>query len=464
MILLQLLIEGDSMNNRYFFIFLYALHLQSIALRGSPEQSSSGLDIIETFSVKNNRIDITVNQAFKKKFLKDNFWAVYDEGLDLSELDASILVLPFIANVISIIWISGNTYTIESMDQDFYESLKIVKEVFSRMYPETKWHGELIPRKLIRNTVTPKFHAKDHIALLFSGGLDSITSSLYHREKKQLLITVNGHWDLPLWDKKLLKERKRDLVAFGTHYGHENSFINSNYYDFLNRQVLDTYSHEIASWRIFCVEGIGWAGLAAPLMALKGYTTLLHASTISWDFNFPACANPFIDDNITFCSMHLQHDLFDMNRLNKCEYIGDLCKRKLITPPFIRVCEEKTVRNCCACQKCIRTILELVVAEEDPQAYGFTRDIDKVLTNSQKFLDQHGTGATTVWHFMHIQKRLQEKIARKEPIPPSLEWLLYANLKKKLTSEIKNQRRLDWRDFVDVLPSIQVPESLDLAF
>lgn len=424
------------------------------------------VDLIEKVEVKKNRIDVTVNEPFKKKFLKSNFYATYDDNIDLSKLDESVLVLPFVSNVISIIWISGRTYYIDSLDQDFYESLSIVKEVFKRMYPATKWTGELIPRKLVKNSLRTesKPGTQERTALLFSGGLDSITSSLYHREKKQLLITVYGHWDLPLFDKELLRERRKQLEAWGREYGHENSFITSNYYDFLNRELLDTYSPEITSWRIFCVEGIGWAGLAAPLMALKGYPTLLHGSTITWEFNFPACANPFIDNNIHFCGMNLQHDLFDMHRLGKCDYIAHLRKEGTIKAPFIRVCEEKTADNCSQCQKCIRTILELVVAGEDPHAYGFKGSIEKVLQNSENFMKIHGTGATTVWHFMHIQKRLQQMDKEGKEIPASLRWLLTAHLKKKLTTEIKNQHKLDWRDFVDLLPGITVPDNIELGF
>ncbi len=444
----------------------YSLYL--ILLMGTSLHSKTPpeVNLIDEIVVTKNRIDIKINVGFKKKFLKGDFYATYDQNLDLSKLDNSLNVLPFVSNIISIIWISGRTYYIDSLDQEFHESLKTVKEVFRRMYPETKWNGELIPRKLIKNSYIHRSQRgeKERTALLFSGGLDSITSSLYHKEKKQLLVTVNGHWDLPLWDKHLLKERKKDLLAWGTKYGHENSFIDSNYYDFLNRPVLDTYSHEITSWRIYCVEGIGWAGLAAPLMALKGYPVLLHGSTITWEYNFPACANPFIDDNIFFGGMRLKHDLFDMHRLEKCEYIANLCRKESIERPFIRVCEEKTVNNCNACQKCIRTIIELVIADENPRDYGFNCDVEKVLKDSKEFMEHHGTGSTTVWHFMHIQKRLQEKVARGRTIPESLSWLLTVNLKKKLTSELKNQHKLDWRNFIDLLPDIKVPDRIEPAF
>ena len=431
-------------------------------------ESSSDKNLISSLSVQKNHLSIKVDKAFKNKFLLEDFFATYESDIDLEKLDDSLLVLPFISNVISIVWISGRTYYIDSLDEDFYESLKTIKEVFKRMYPDTTWNGELIPRTLVKNRLTPALphpEGKKRTALLFSGGLDSVTSSLYHRNEEQLLITVNGHWDLPLENKDLWNARKNQLINFGEKHGHQNSFIHSNYYEFLNRKVLDHYSQEITSWRIFTVEGIGWAGLCAPLMALKGYDTLLHASTITWEFNFPAAANPFIDDNLFFAGMGLKHDLFELNRLDKCEFIANLCATQNIDRPYIRVCEERALKNCCnRCQKCIRTILELVVIGEDPRSYGFMGNVHKIVAQSKEFMKMHETGATTVWHFMHIQKKLQEQVAQGRSVPEGLTWLLTYNLKKKITAEIKNQRRLDWRDFVDLLPDIQIPPVIHLGF
>ena len=252
-------------------------------------ESEAPIELFDAVAVNKNEIRVEINHEFKKRYLLSDFFAEYDDDIDLSRLDLSIQIMPCLMNVISIVWISGKQYAIESMDEELYYSLIKVKEVLKRMYPKTRWRGELLPRKLVKNSYKNQQngHEKERMALLFSGGLDSTTSSLYHKDKKQLLVTVWGHWDLPLYDKKLWKIRKEQLKDFGKQYGHENTFIKSNYYSFLNRPVLDNLSSEISSWRIFTVEGIGWAGLAAPLLLLKGYPYLAHASTITWDFQYP---------------------------------------------------------------------------------------------------------------------------------------------------------------------------------
>ncbi len=431
------------------------------------------VELINEVIVDKNYINVRINKEFKKKFLHSDFFARYDNDVDLSKLDYSVQILPCIANLISIIWISGKTYYINSLDEEFYNSMKIVKKIFKRMYPNTAWDGELIPRTLVKNSFISqqKPDEKERTALLFSGGLDSITSSLYHRDKKQLLITVNSYPELPLHHKKHLKKRRKELEKWGKklkiwgkNNGHENTFIDSNYSDFLNKEVLYHYSPEIPLWRVCTVEGIGWAGLAAPVMAAKGYQTLLHGSGITWDFNFPAAANPFIDNNIFFSGMRLKHDLFDMHRLGKCEYLANLCKTEAVDRPHIRVCVKRQQENCCECRKCICTIIQLVVAGEDPHDYGFQCNIGKIINKSKDFIERYATNATTMWHFMYIQKKIKKQLVEGEKIHPGLNWLLDYNLKGKITSDTRNQRTLDWRDFVDLLPDIEIPDDIELAF
>ena len=190
-------------------------------------------------------------------------------------------------------------------------------------------------------------------------------------------------------------------------------------------------------------------------MWLKGYAELRHGSTITWDYHYPAAANPFIDDNIKFAQfLHLKHDLFDMNRMDKCRFLAQACKGE--DKPFVRVCEEQIVANCGKCQKCMRTILEFSIVGENPKEYGFTTPVDQVLKKTRKFMAHHTTGSTTVWHFKHMQQYLQEQEQRGIPIHEDLKWMLTANLDKKVTSDIKGQKQLDWHDFIDLLPDIEL--------
>ncbi len=174
-------------------------------------------------------------------------------------------------NVISLVWISGKDYEIDQMDRQVYNSLKELKKIFKIMHPDTPWTGRLIPKKLIDHQPIP---ASDKIALLFSGGVDSTTSSLFHRATEQLLVTAWGQSCLPLHEPKLWNRVHKHIRNFADSYGHETTMLRSNYYYFLNYSVLRDLSPEKTSWRIDTIEDIGWAGLIAPIMLSKGISTL----------------------------------------------------------------------------------------------------------------------------------------------------------------------------------------------
>ena len=76
-----------------------------IALLITPAVAARKL--IKEVRVQNNRIDITINKKFKNQYLKDDFFVEYDTDVDLSTFDYSIITLPFIMNVASLVWISG---------------------------------------------------------------------------------------------------------------------------------------------------------------------------------------------------------------------------------------------------------------------------------------------------------------------------------------------------------------------
>lgn len=69
----------------------------------------------------------------------------------------------------------------------------------------------------------------------------------------------------------------------------------------------------------------------------------------------------------------------------------------------------------------------------------------------------HTNGATTVWHFKHIQEKLLQKEKDGDTIPADLSWILKFDVNKKITADIKNQRKIDWLDYVDLLPDVEIP-------
>lgn len=442
--------------NRFYTSLLISLSF----FAWSHTTDNQSINLIESIIISKHKVMVKPNDWFKKSYLRDNFFAEYDNDIDLTQLDHSLVVMPFLMNVISIIWISGKEYTIDELDEDLFQSLKIIKEIFKRMYPKTSWEGNLIPKKLVNHAkkAQEEIH-KNRVALMFSAGLDSTFSSFLHYDQKQLLITACGLPDNPLKNQQKWNSMQNYIMNFAKHNGQIVTFIRSNFSDFLNWDALHRLSSEIDQWRIDTIEGIGWAGLAAPILYTHGYSRLLHSAADTWEYLFPNASKPIIDDNISFAGVRLSHVGYDHTRVEKCEFINRLCRSRQIEKPYIRVC--KSFNNCCRCLKCIRTINSLLAADADHTLYGFPIELSEVTALTKKHL--HPLSLVIDW--LHDLKDIKYYVGKRiqKGYTPSayIQWLyekgidveeidkVIANVKRS-----KGKTKMDWNKFVEFYPNI----------
>ena len=442
--------------------FLGLIFLLSVAcpLHGllTPQQN-----LIETMRVTKNKVTVTINKEFKRKYLKEDFFAVYDPNINLEAYDYSVRSMPFIMNVITIVWISGNTYYVDEMDTELYESLKRIKKVFQVMYPKTRWDGELIARTLVDHRGIFRGDEQTQTALLFSGGIDSTSSSFAHSDKKQLLITAWGHWDLPLNEPALWNVHKKRTLDFAQTYSHETAFIKSNYSSFLRWEYLSKITPEIVKWRLGAVEGLGWAGLTAPVLLSRGYPVLRIASSHTWLYPFPSAATPFVDNNIRFCGLRVIHDQYDMTRSAKIAFIAQTVKEKNLRKPFLKVCsyEKKNDKNCGICRKCVSTIMGFYAIGEDPKPYGMHLSLPLTCDRFFKLIAPKKLNAYTILYCKGVQQRIRERIARGEPVQKPLQALAAINFDTKVAVEDLTQEKIKWSDMHALLPELTIPDMVD---
>lgn len=418
--------------------------------------SEEALPLIKTLTITKNGISIEVDPEFKADYLKSNFFIEYlDNTIDLRQIDSSLLVMPFIMNVISIIWFSGKTYIVDALDEDLARSLCIIRQVFRLIYPNVSWDGQVIAKKLVKNSiVTPSELANDRptFAMMFSGGLDSLCTSLRYQDQKQLLITAFGHYDTPLQDAHLWNNIRNMMTNFARQYGHENAFFKSNYHDILNLEKLNQLSPRITNWRIEAVEGLGWAGLVAPLLVAKGCTKLLIASSSDLWHPFPLAANPFVDDNISFAGITVKHDAFDVTRVNKCDFIANFCNQNNLSELFVRVCQhEKEGKNCSKCDKCLRTILDFLAVGENPQRFGFVLSIKGAFERVYSYLNNLDQKSPLLRMrsllFQNTQRKIQERIKKSLFVDKRLLWFLGYDFNQNLQELQVYKNTVNW-DYV----------------
>ena len=425
--------------------------------------TASEVNLIDAIVVAKNKLTITVNRDFKRQYLKADFFVEYDPDINLEQFDYSVLSMPVIMNVISIIWISGQIYYVDEMDTELFHSLDRVKKVFKKMYPKTLWNGELRARKLVDHPCVPCPNLQQRTAILYSGGIDSTSTVFAHLDKKQLLITAWGHWDLPLNKTKLWETRKAKIIRFAQIHGNEASFIKSNYSAFLNWEYLSRLSPEIPKWRLGAVEGLGWAGLTTPLLLSKGYPVLRIASSHTWLYPYPSAASPYVDNNICCCGLRVEHDQYDMTRIEKIAFIIKTVKEKNLPKPFLKICsvEKKGDWNCCDCRKCLSSIMGFFALGEDPRGYGMPISLGQAHKKTHRLLAPGKLNAYTILYFKGVQQRIKDRIARGENVPRDLRSLAAINFDHKKAVEEHTQQKINWREMRELLPCLVIPEKVD---
>ncbi len=429
-----------------FIVFFWCVFTYSLFNIFANKRSNN---LIESITISKHRIDIVPNKEFKQKYLVDDFWVEYGEDIDLTKLDYSIVTMPFIMYVISTVWISGEKYYIDAMDEKLHESLKVVRKVFKRMYPHTPWNGELVPKKLVKSSYTER--GEYEAAIPFSGGLDSTCSSCSHSNEKQLLITIWGHFNTPLDEPDNWKLTRQRVVSFARKYGHGNAFVRSNFYNILNRPYMNAISPEIIAWGHSAIGGLAEIGLVSPILVAKKCPLLYTPSSISRYCPYPFGFNPFVHNNISFANVKVRHDQFQLSRAEKCEFLSDHCKKNNIEELSVHVCQQGS-SNCCKCVKCLATIQGFLAANLDHQRYGFPVAKSQAIERTKEYFRKNRLFYSQLCFFRGIQKRLQERVDEGEKLEPHLLWLLSLNLNKDILDPRKYKTTIDWRQLRDEFP------------
>lgn len=362
------------------------------------------------------KIEISQNELrvkFTDEFIQTNsvledFWIKYTD-IDLTLLDESILNIPVLSNIAPVIWALDIDASIPVIDKSFYESLEKIKLVFKDMYPNLAWSGNIRPDNIVESEVTDG----EMSALFFSGGLDSVFSTMNHLNEKPLLVTVRGS-DIALTDDLGWGLVKNQTKEFAGLYSLSIRFIEVNIYQFLNQSLLAQLDPEIPGWWAGVQHGLGFAGLMSPYASAENLSKAYIASSHSKEFSSPWGSDPKIDNQIQYLGLQFFHDGYEFTRHGKVKGTIQLYKENNVQKPFLRVCYSNTKNageNCCLCEKCSRTMTALWVESEDPLNFGFKTNSADFVRNAQNNFENYKFHLkdNSVFHWKDIQKDLKEK-------------------------------------------------------
>ncbi|MGP4106335.1 hypothetical protein [Virgibacillus sp. L01] len=397
---------------------------------------------VDKIEVLKNKVSVYYHSTGEiARCLKGNvFWVEYD--FNIQEVPESILVIPFLANICPIAWITDSYVYCNEIDTRFSKSIEKIRRSFQSMYPEKEWKGELIPERFINNQ--EKFEAdKSKSALFFSGGVDSLASYIMAKREKPMLITVWGA-DVETNNDNGWSRVENSIKKFANSVDSETAVIKSNFREFLNYQYLDFFGFVKRNWWQNVQHGLGFIGLAGPLTYDSQISNLYFAASHNFLIQVPYGSHPTIDNNISWGSdvFRVYHHYYVL-RYQKVALISDYIKE--YNPNLkIRVCfRTKDGRNCSNCLKCTTLIIYMMLAGLVPSNHGFKPIDEQVLNEIRYSLENRGWVNKNTKHRLNIMKELIPK--RKDSLPDfSLDffnWLEKADLNK---IEKRNEIKRKW--------------------
>lgn len=318
--------------------------------------SNNGTKISFDYSVDNN-IRRFINPS-------DKLFVDY-LSTDVREVPESLLVLPFVANMLPLSWFIGFDIRVNELDEAFWHSAERIKKTFTTHYPQiNNKNSNLVFNKLVTNHTTG-----GHPAILFSGGVDSHVSLLRHRSEHPYLITIHGA-DIPTEDEHQFSRLKELVQSSSFTRGCEQFFIRSNLRSFYSYRV--NFLFDDLDWWGRVQHGMSMVSLIAPLSHLFPIDRIYVAASSTEECKIFWGSAPQVDDEIQWGDLTVKHDSYDIHRAEKVALLVHEANRS--QQQFdLKVCysNRHAQLNCSHCEKCIRTIVLIILSGGDPNRFGF---------------------------------------------------------------------------------------------
>ena len=363
---------------------------------------------VKEIKIENNTIkyDYEVDEKLKPFFHLDNKLKI-EYSLDIKSVPEEIAIIPFITGILPMIYLEDITVYVNKIDKDFYEAFDNIREGYKNMLPKGEWKGKIVAKEIVDNSKNSKEGKK---SMFFSGGVDSTSTLATHIEEKPEFILIWGS-DILQSNEKSWNTAKRIAQETADEFRLNTNYISSNFRFYINENALTTKYRELlpVSWWYDVQHGAALLGHVAPIAFIKKLSThYIPSSYTVHDKNVVCASYPTLDEEMKFCGCKIIHDGFEKTRIEKVKNICEFAERedKKIT---LRVCctEREEEENCCGCEKCYRTIGEIIACKRNPNDFGFYIT-NKEIKEIKKFFKTVELQGTSIRHWKEIQNRMLE--------------------------------------------------------
>ena len=388
----------------------------------------------KTIEVKDIKIDKNIITYDYK--ISDNLNPFFNMGnklkleysTDVSKVPYEISVIPFITGILPMIFLENIKVYVDKIDKDFYESIENIRNAYKKMLPKGNWKGRIIANEIIDHSTNSKI---GNSSVFYSGGVDSTLSIILHKKENPDYLLIWGS-DILQNNEESWTTAKNLALSTAKTFGCNNIFISSNFRFYLNENALTTKYRRLlpTSWWYDVQHGAALLGHVAPLAYLNKYSVHYIPSTNSpKDKDEVIASNPLLDESMKFCGCKIIHDGFKYDRIDKIAEIVDYKKHHKDEKIILRVCcvERHDELNCCNCEKCWRTICEILACKGDPNDFGFEVTKNE-LKQLKKFIDTNQVQESNIKYWKEIKELVEQD--KDYFSKTELSWLIGFDLKE----------------------------------
>lgn len=363
----------------------------------------------------------SIGEELKRYFnLNNPLFAEYD--INISDVPQSVAAIPFVVEMLPVIWITDSTLSLPELDSDFYESINKFKQGFVDMYPMITFAGTVKVDKIVKNTYDPI----NSSVILFGGGVDAFGSLIAHLEEKPELLTFWGA-DVDLDNTKAWEKVWNHTCATAEKLGLKHGCIKTNFRTFTNQETLrELIRVADEEWYHGFQHAISMVGHTAPYTYCRRIKKVYIGSSFTSKERLSCGSDRSIDGNMRFNGVVVVHDQYEVTRQDK---IAEICKyvKQSGNSLYLRVCwASREGENCCKCEKCYRTIFALLAENADPRDFGFPvteQDIHSIITLIKRKLNLSS-------HVMIFWRDIQRRFIQNKEIVgnrEALQWMMKYN-------------------------------------
>lgn len=254
-------------------------------------------------------------------------------------------------------------------------------------------------------TTSKNYKKGPFIGQFFSAGVDSFSS--YLKSKNESIFNINEFifvhgFDIPLKESALFLETLRVIQNVAQSEKIKLVTVRTNI-----RELTDQY----LSWDF----AHGGALASIGLLLRNRYQSIVIPGNGAKEVMYAWGTHPELDPLWSTENLTIIHDLDELSRLQKVEkYIA----KSELALQALRVCWKNRNYNCCRCDKCLRTMIELQIADVLDKSTAFQEPLQLNLVRS--IYSQGPSSSSHLEDCLKELKRKKQDIALQEAILVSL--------------------------------------------